>query len=168
VDKDVVVMLLEGEVLFGEEQICSVLCAFGFTVKTVKMLSVETAIALEKPALMIANLSGARPVDLDDCIRLAQWSTAPLIAIGPAGQDAFRTAILEAGADDYLSRPVNPYELAARVKNIILRTHLPDQDHSKVRNPVGASNSTTTTATEWVRMRRFREWLCRIFKRRKV
>lgn len=167
-DKDVVVMLVEGEVLFGEEQIRSVLRAAGFTVRPVKMAVVETAIAQDKPALIIANLSGARPVDLDDCTNLAQWSAAPLIAIGPAGEDAFRTAILEAAADDYLTRPVNPHELAARAKNILLRAQLSIPGDPAERQPVNASRSITTALPGRTWENRIKNWLCRIFKRQQA
>jgi DNA-binding response OmpR family regulator len=168
-DKGLVVLLVEGEVLFGKEHILNVLSASGFTVRTVKMVDAEKSLRCQKPALMIANLSAADSTGVDDCLRLVRWSAAPLIAIGPAGEDAFRTAILEAAADDYLNRPVNPQELAVRAKNILLRIHpRSDQGDLKVKNPVGASLSSTIPAAGQVWMKRINECLCRIFKGHKV
>lgn len=160
-----IVMLVEGEIIFGTEQIRKALSTAGFMVKSVKMLAAEQAISKEKPSLMVISLVGKLQPELEDCARLVKWSGTPLIAIGPSGEDAFRNAILESAADDYLTRPVNPNELAARAKNILLRTHTAVPGGLAHQHPLDANPMTNPRPPGKILGQRFRNWLCRIFER---
>ncbi len=53
--------------------------------------------------------------------RLRQRSQIPVIMLTARGEDVDRIVGLELGADDYLSKPFNPRELAARVRAILRR-----------------------------------------------
>lgn len=53
--------------------------------------------------------------------RLRQQSKAPVIMLTARGEDVDRIVGLELGADDYLSKPFNPRELAARIRAILRR-----------------------------------------------
>ena len=54
--------------------------------------------------------------------RLRQTSKVPVLMLTARGEDVDRIIGLELGADDYLPKPFNPRELAARVKAILRRT----------------------------------------------
>jgi two-component system response regulator CpxR len=59
--------------------------------------------------------------------RLRQKSTVPVLMLTARGEDVDRIVGLELGADDYLAKPFNPRELAARIRAILRRyeTHAP-------------------------------------------
>ncbi len=54
--------------------------------------------------------------------RLRAGSAIPILMLSARGEDIDRIIGLEVGADDYLAKPFNPRELAARVKAILRRT----------------------------------------------
>ncbi len=53
--------------------------------------------------------------------RLRQKSRVPVIMLTARGEDVDRIIGLELGADDYLPKPFNPRELAARIRAILRR-----------------------------------------------
>src|SRR4029077_17524910 len=54
--------------------------------------------------------------------QLRKESRVPVLMLTARSEDIDRIVGLELGADDYLSKPFNPRELAARVKAILRRT----------------------------------------------
>ncbi len=61
--------------------------------------------------------------------KLREFSSTPVIMLTARGDDTDRIVGLEMGADDYLPKPCNPRELAARLRAILRRT-----DKSTSRN----------------------------------
>jgi two-component system response regulator CpxR len=53
--------------------------------------------------------------------RLRQKSKVPVLMLTARGEDVDRIVGLELGADDYLAKPFNPRELAARIRAILRR-----------------------------------------------
>jgi two-component system, OmpR family, response regulator CpxR len=53
--------------------------------------------------------------------RLRQSSKVPVVMLTARGEDVDRIVGLELGADDYLAKPFNPRELAARIRAILRR-----------------------------------------------
>ena len=53
--------------------------------------------------------------------RLREHSKVPVIMLTARGEDVDRIVGLELGADDYLPKPFNPRELAARIRAILRR-----------------------------------------------
>src|SRR5262249_10053274 len=79
------------------------------------------AAAAEAPDLIL--LGAARP-DLDGvevCRRVRGWSRIPVIVLSAAGDDASKVRALDAGADDYLTKPFSLPELLARVRAALRR-----------------------------------------------
>ena len=66
--------------------------------------------------IMLPGMSG-----LDVLKKLRQNSDLPVIMLTARGDDIDRIIGLEFGADDYLAKPFNPRELAARIKAILRR-----------------------------------------------
>jgi two-component system KDP operon response regulator KdpE len=48
--------------------------------------------------------------------RLREWTTTPIIVLSARGQESDKVAALDAGADDYLTKPFGLPELLARVR----------------------------------------------------
>lgn len=65
--------------------------------------------------------------------QLRQSSYCPVLMLTARGDDIDRIVGLELGADDYLAKPFNPRELSARVRAILRRVELAQQQSA---NPV--------------------------------
>jgi two-component system, OmpR family, KDP operon response regulator KdpE len=48
--------------------------------------------------------------------RLREWTTMPIIVLSARGQEADKVTALDAGADDYLTKPCSVGELLARLR----------------------------------------------------
>ena len=59
------------------------------------------------------------------CRRVRADSFVPIIMLTAMGEDVDRIIGLEVGADDYLAKPFNPRELAARIKAVLRRVSAP-------------------------------------------
>jgi two-component system phosphate regulon response regulator OmpR len=79
----------------------------------------------ERPIdLMILDLMLPGRSGLDICRDLrAAGNTLPIVMLTAKGDDVDRILGLEIGADDYLPKPCNPRELAARIRAVLRRHH---------------------------------------------
>ena len=78
--------------------------------------------ATRKPDLVILDL-GLPDGDGTDFIRdLRQWSAIPVIVLSARSDEQDKIAALDAGADDYLTKPFHREELVARIHAIIRRS----------------------------------------------
>ena len=71
--------------------------------------------------LRLPDMSG-----FDVCRALRSKSIVPIIIITAQTDTIDMVAGLEAGADDYVTKPVVPKELAARIRSLLRRVHLQD------------------------------------------
>lgn len=72
--------------------------------------------AADPSDLMILDL-GLPDIDGKDVIRhLREWSEAPIIVLSAREQESEKVAALDAGADDYVNKPVSIDELMARLR----------------------------------------------------
>lgn len=72
--------------------------------------------ALEKPALVILDL-GLPDIDgLEVTRQIREWSNVPIIVLSARGQEKDKVEVLDAGADDYLTKPFGVPELLARAR----------------------------------------------------
>ncbi len=72
--------------------------------------------ATRQPDIVILDL-GLPDVDgLDVIGRLREWTTLPIIVLSARGQERDKIAALDAGADDYVSKPFGVGELLARMR----------------------------------------------------
>jgi DNA-binding response OmpR family regulator len=67
--------------------------------------------------LMLPGMSG-----LDVCQRLRAATPVPIIMLTALGEEADRVTGLELGADDYVTKPFSPRELALRVQSVLRRS----------------------------------------------
>jgi len=68
------------------------------------------------PDVVLLDLGLPDGDGIDVTRRLREWSTAPIIVVSARGQEADKVAALDAGADDYLTKPFGTGELLARLR----------------------------------------------------
>jgi two-component system, OmpR family, KDP operon response regulator KdpE len=59
---------------------------------------------------------------VDICRSIREWSEMPIIVLSAVGDEAEKVRALEAGADDYVTKPFGPDELIARLRAALRRT----------------------------------------------
>lgn len=79
------------------------------------------AAASSKPDVLLVDL-GLPDMDGIDVIRkIRTWSTSPIIVISARSDDRDKVEALDAGADDYLTKPFSVEELLARLRSTLRR-----------------------------------------------
>ena len=74
------------------------------------------AASTHSPDIILLDL-GLPDIDgLEVTRRLREWTKVPIIVLSARGQDADKVAALDAGADDYLTKPFSLPELKARIR----------------------------------------------------
>jgi two-component system KDP operon response regulator KdpE len=79
----------------------------------------DTALQIARdwtPDLMITDLSMPVMDGLELCRRFRQKSSAPIIVLSVKGEERTKVQALDAGADDYVTKPFGINELLARVR----------------------------------------------------
>ncbi len=72
--------------------------------------------ALHLPDLIILDLGLPDLDGLAVAQRLREWTQTPIIVLSARGQEQDKIAVLDAGADDYLTKPFSVGELMARMR----------------------------------------------------
>ena len=118
-----------------------------------------TEAAANPPDLILLDL-GLPNMDGVDVIRgLRVWTSIPIIVLSVRYEDASKVAALDAGADDYVTKPFSINELLARLR-ASLRRHHPAPEEPVVETPdfsvdladhrvTRAGESVHLTPTEW-------------------
>jgi two-component system KDP operon response regulator KdpE len=73
------------------------------------------------PDLVILDLGLPDLDGLTVTARLREWSRAPILVLSARGQEKDKVAALDAGADDYLTKPFGVPELLARLRAALRR-----------------------------------------------
>ena len=108
------------------------LAARGYDVQTASTgQEALDALATDPPDVVILDL-GLPDIDgVEVCRRARAWSSVPIIVLSAAGSDERKVVALDAGADDYITKPFSMPELLARVR-VALRhsSHDPGEEHA--------------------------------------
>jgi DNA-binding response OmpR family regulator len=75
----------------------------------------------ETPSLVVLDLMLPDVDGLQLCRWIRERSDLPVIMLTARGEEADRIVGLELGADDYVTKPFSPRELAARVRTVLRR-----------------------------------------------
>ncbi len=75
--------------------------------------------------LVVLDIMIGQPDGLEVTREIRKHSNVPILIISARGEEADRVSGLELGADDYLTKPFRPRELAARVKALLRRSRMP-------------------------------------------
>lgn len=74
------------------------------------------AITQELPGLILLDLGLPDREGLDVIREVRQWSLTPIVVLSARGEEPSKVAALDAGADDYLTKPFGVGELLARIR----------------------------------------------------
>ncbi|MDE3191211.1 MAG: response regulator transcription factor [Acidobacteriota bacterium] len=76
----------------------------------------------EEPSLVVLDVMLPGTDGLTLCRWIRERSDVPVILLTARGEEADRIVGLELGADDYVTKPFSPRELAARVRTVLRRS----------------------------------------------
>ena len=94
--------------------------------------------------VMLPGLDG-----MEVCRRIRSRATTPIIMLTARGDEVDKLVGLQIGADDYVTKPFSPRELAARVKAVLRRAAAVPQDGDALRfNGLRISGRTRTVEDE--------------------
>jgi two-component system KDP operon response regulator KdpE len=79
------------------------------------------AAAARPPAAVILDLVLPDGSGTDVCRELRTWLDAPVIVLSAVGEEQEKIAALDAGADDYVTKPFSVDELLARLRAVLRR-----------------------------------------------
>src|SRR5437016_7471825 len=111
------------------------------------------------PDLVVTDLSMPNMNGLKLCQRLREISSVPVIVLSVKGDEATKIAALDAGADDYVTKPFGMGELLARVR-AALRRGTPGTEEATIvtdaftvdltaKRITNAAGEVRLTPTEW-------------------
>ncbi|WP_433384661.1 response regulator [Actinoplanes sp. CA-142083] len=115
------------------------------------------AAAAHPPDLIVLDL-GLPDMDGAEVIRgLRGWSTVPIVVLSGRADGTDKVAALDAGADDYVTKPFGLDELLARIRAVTRRSHQQEPGAATAtvgRYTIDLSDHTITpdqrlTPTEW-------------------
>lgn len=72
--------------------------------------------AAERPDLVVLDLGLPDVPGISVCTELRKWSSAPIVVLSARHSEAEKVRLLDAGADDYMTKPFGTAELQARVR----------------------------------------------------
>ena len=75
----------------------------------------------EAPSLVVLDVMMPGMNGIEVCKRFREWSNVPIIVLSALGQERQKVLALDAGADDYLTKPFGMDELTARVRAALRR-----------------------------------------------
>jgi two-component system response regulator CpxR len=119
-------------IIDDDEELCELvseyLSAEGFEVEAIHdgESGLQKALSDEQD-LVILDVMLPTKNGFDVLRELRQTSKIPVLMLTARGGDTERIVGLETGADDYLPKPFNPRELAARLRAILRRTELTEE-----------------------------------------
>ena len=94
----------------------------GYEVETAETAeSALAAAAMRPPEAVILDLVLPDGTGIEVCRELRKWSSAPVIVLSAVGEEREKVAALDAGADDYVTKPVGIDELLARLRAVLRR-----------------------------------------------
>jgi two-component system KDP operon response regulator KdpE len=80
------------------------------------------------PDLVITDLRMPNMDGLELCKHIRTKSKIPIIVLSVKGEERTKVEALDAGADDYVTKPFGVGELLARVRVALRRAHVPERD----------------------------------------
>jgi two-component system, OmpR family, KDP operon response regulator KdpE len=122
-------------------------------------------IANRKPAIILLDLGLPDMEGLEVLKRLREWSEAPVLVLSVRDDEAGKVAALDAGAEDYVTKPFSTPELLARLRAAQRKTR-PEEEISifkhgdlivdlTARIVTRAGREVRLTATEYALLRLF-------------
>src|SRR5688572_16974388 len=95
-------------------------------------------VAAERPDLIILDLGLPDMDGTDVTRRLREWTATPIIVVSARGKEQGKVTALDAGADDYLTKPFGVGELLARIRVVLRHLAAVEADTGNAVFEVGA------------------------------
>jgi len=123
--------------------------------------------AAESPALVVLDLGLPDMPGIEVCREIRRWFSAPIIVLSARHADTEKVALLDAGADDYLTKPFSTIEFMARARAQLRRAQTGASPNDGVmtfgdvsvdlpkRRVERAGELLHLTPTEWLLLRTF-------------
>lgn len=102
------------------------------------------------PDLVITDLRMPNLGGLELCRQIRAKSRIPIIVLSVKGEERIKVEALDAGADDYVTKPFGVHELLARVRATLRRAAAPEEPESPL---IEAGDFRIDIATRSVRVR---------------
>ena len=80
--------------------------------------------AAQRPDLVLLDLGLPDMSGIAVCQELRSWTLVPVLVLSARHSDLEKASLLDAGADDYVTKPFSPVELRARVRAQLRRARL--------------------------------------------
>ena len=80
------------------------------------------AVAVRPPDAAIVDLVLPDGDGVEVCRSIREWSEMPILVLSAVGDEREKVRALDAGADDYVTKPFGPDELVARLRAALRRT----------------------------------------------
>jgi two-component system KDP operon response regulator KdpE len=100
-----------------------------------------------RPDVAIVDLGLPDGDGLDIVRRVRQWSTMPIVVLSARGQESTKVMALDAGADDYVTKPFAVGELLARVRVALRHAARPNREGMVLRFERATVDLAARTAT---------------------
>lgn len=118
------ILIIEDETAIADT-LSYALSTEGFTAHHVTLgqtaLDLLQAKSLDQLALIVLDVGLPDMNGFEVCRKLRQFTNVPLIFLTARSEEVDRIVGLEIGADDYVTKPFSPRELAARIRAILRR-----------------------------------------------
>lgn len=141
-------------IIDDDQELCALLSEYlqlqGFAVRAIHNGSeAVTHLKRERYDVLVLDIMLPGTMGLDVLRTLREFDKTPVLMLTARGEDTDRIVGLELGADDYLPKPCNPRELAARLRAILRRVQGGQPDSGLVELSAGATglNSASRTAS---------------------
>lgn len=108
--------------------------ATGLTARGYEVVEAATSVdglaaaAVDRPELIILDLGLPDGDGIDVCRRVREFSRVPIIVLSVETSDHRKIDALDAGADDFVTKPFSMPELLARMRAALRRVDQPDDD----------------------------------------
>lgn len=139
------------------------------------------AAASLRPDLIVLDLGLPDMSGLSICLEVRKWSTVPIVVLSARHSESEKVALLDAGADDYVSKPFSTTELMARIRAQLRRAAMSDrpaEDNAILirdleidvarRTVLRAGSEIHLTPTEWDLLRAFIRFAGRTLTHRQI
>jgi len=95
--------------------------------------------AAGQPALVVLDLGLPDRPGIEVCLEIRRRSKAPIVVLSARHSESEKVALLDAGADDYLTKPFSTKELLARVRAHLRRSASSESEAPQVIRTRGLS-----------------------------
>ncbi len=134
--------------------------------------------AQHRPGAIILDFGLPDLTGLETLRRLREWSQVPVLVLSPFSEEDTRVAGLDAGADDFLTRPYGNKEFLARMRALLRRARPPPGDgtarfgsvevNAKLRQVTKQGRQVRLTAREFALLHLLMEYPNQVLTHRQI